>query len=328
MGCVPQVIAHRGASALRPEHTLLSYETAIALGADFIEPDLVATRDHVLVARHENEISGTTDVADRPEFAGRKTSKTIDGWPMTGWFTEDFTLAELRTLRARERIPELRPANTAFDGLAPIPTFTEVVELARRHGVGVYPETKHPTYFASLGLPLEEPMLETLIGFEGPVFLQSFETGNLRGLRTVTDFPLIQLIAPLGAPYDWSAAGIDRTWDDLVTPDGLREVAGYADGIGVDLHRVIPLGPDGRTGPPTSLVGDAHAAGLQVHVWTLRNENAHLPVDHRLGDPAVPAFARATGDVAGWLRRLVDAGVDAVFADDPGLARAVIAGRP
>ncbi|MBX6381553.1 MAG: glycerophosphodiester phosphodiesterase [Microbispora sp.] len=313
------MIAHRGASALRPEHTLPSYETAIALGADYIEPDLVPTRDHVLVARHENEISGTTDVASHPEFADRRTTKIIDGVAVTGWFTEDFTLAELRTLRAVERIPALRPGNAAFDGLARIPTFEEVVELARRHGVGVYPETKHPTYFASIGLPLEKPLLEVLARHgwrdrDDPVFIQSFEPANLRELRGVTRLPLIQLVAGSGAPYD-----------RMVTPGGLAEVATYADGIGVATSRVVPTGPDGRLLAPTTLVRDAHEAGLDVHVWTVRDENAHLPADFRLGDPASPAYPRATGDVAGWLAMLYELGVDGVFADNPGTARAVAA---
>ncbi|WP_240506487.1 glycerophosphodiester phosphodiesterase [Thermoactinospora rubra] len=324
----PIVIAHRGASALRPEHTLLSYEAAIAMGADYIEPDLVATKDHVLVARHENEISGTTDVASRPEFAGRRTTKTIDGRPVTGWFTEDFTLAELKTLRARERVPDLRPANAAFDGLAEIPTFEEVVQLARRHGVGVYPETKHPTYFDSIGLSLEEPLLE-ILGRYGmrKVFIQSFETANLRELRGKTKLPLIQLMTFGGKPYDWVVSGDPRTYDDLVTPEGLREVARYADGIGVDTRRVVPAGPDGRLASPTTLVRDAHRAGLDVHVWTIRNENSQLPADFRLGDPASPVYARATGDVMGWLAKLLDLGVDGAFCDDPGMGRAIVTQR-
>ncbi|MEU8249581.1 glycerophosphodiester phosphodiesterase [Nonomuraea sp. NPDC048916] len=327
-GQAPLVIGHRGASAHRPEHTLLSYEAAIAMGADYIEPDLVSTRDHVLVARHENEISGTTDVARRPEFADRRTTKTIDGRPVTGWFTEDFTLAELKTLRARERVPDLRPDNTAFDGLAEIPTFEEVVRLAQRHGVGVYPETKHPSYFDSIGLSLEEPLLAVLDATRmREVFIQSFETANLRELRTRTKLPLIQLITWGGAPYDWTAAGDPRTYDDMVKPDGLREVSRYADGIGVDTRRVVPVGPDGRLGTPTTLVADAHRRRLDVHVWTVRNENSQLPADHRLGDPASPVYARATGDVAGWLARLLDLGVDGAFCDDPAMGRAVVARR-
>ncbi|MBB4936936.1 glycerophosphoryl diester phosphodiesterase [Streptosporangium album] len=327
-GPKPLVIGHRGASAHRPEHTLLSYETAIALGADYIEPDLVSTRDHVLVARHENEISGTTDVARHPEFADRRTAKEIDGLSVTGWFTEDFTLAELKTLRAEERVPELRPGNTVFNGLARIPTFDEIIRLAQRHGVGVYPETKHPGYFDSIGLSLEEPLLETLAryGWRGrhdPVFIQSFETANLRELRERTRLPLIQLITATGAPYDWTVAGDPRTYDTMVTPEGLREVADYADGIGVDTRRIVPTGPDGLLLEPTTLVDDARRAGLKVHAWTVRNENSQLPVDFRLGDPAHPVFPRATGNVMGWLERLYGLGLDGVFADDPGMARAV-----
>ncbi|MEO3812661.1 glycerophosphodiester phosphodiesterase [Sphaerisporangium sp. B11E5] len=327
-GREPLVIGHRGASAVRPEHTLLAYEAAIKLGADYIEPDLVSTKDGVLVARHENEIGGTTDVASHTEFAGRRTTKTIDGVAITGWFTEDFTLAELRTLRAKERIPDLRPDNTAFDGLAPIPTFDEVVKLAKQHGVGVYPETKHPTYFDSIGLSLEEPLLRTLRqngwdGAKAPVFVQSFETGNLKQLRPLTELRLIQLVNATGAPYDLVAAGDPRTYDDLVTPQGLRDVSRYADGVGVATARLIPTGPDGRLLQPTSLVRDAHRRGLLVHTWTVRPENSQLPVDHRLGNPASPAFPRATGDVAGWLERLYGLGIDGVFSDDPGIARAV-----
>lgn len=327
-GREPIIVGHRGASAHRPEHTLLSYETAIALGADYIEPDLVSTKDHVLVARHENEIGGTTDVENHPEFAGRRTTKTIDGTSITGWFTEDFTLAELKTLRAEERIPDLRPDNTAFNGLAEIPTFDEVVALAKRSGVGVYPETKHPSYFDSIGLSLEEPLLDVLgrhgwRGSRDPVFIQSFETANLRELSKKTRLPLAQLINAAGAPYDWVAAGDPRTYDTMVTPAGLRDVASYADGVGVDTKRIVPVGPDGRLLKPTPLIRDAHRVGLQVHTWTVRNENSQLPVDFRFGNPASPAYPRATGNVMGWLERLYSLGVDGVFADDPGMANAV-----
>ncbi|WP_424532152.1 glycerophosphodiester phosphodiesterase [Sphaerisporangium viridialbum] len=323
----PVIIGHRGASAIRPEHTLLSYEAAAQLGADYIEPDLVSTKDHVLVARHENEISGTTDVANHPEFADRKTTKTIDGVPMTGWFTEDFTLAELRTLRAKERVPDLRPDNTAFDGLAQIPTFDEVIELAQKYGVGVYPETKHPTYFDSIGLSLEEPLLAALKrhgwdSLRSPVFIQSFETKNLKELRSATRLRLIQLINASGAPYDLVAAGDPRTYTDLVTPEGLREISRYADGLGVATTRIIPIGPDGRTQAPTPLVRDAHRARLLVHTWTVRPENSQLPVDYRLGNPGSPVYPRATGDVMRYLDKLYSLKVDGVFSDNPGIARA------
>jgi glycerophosphoryl diester phosphodiesterase len=279
----PIVIAHRGASAHRPEHTLAAYELAIELGADFIEPDVVATRDGVLVARHENEISGTTDVAERPEFADRRAVKEVDGHRKEGWFTEDFTAEELRTLRARERLPELR--GTAYDGRFAIPTLEEVVALAARAGVGVYPETKHPTYFAGLGLALEPPLLAALEGFGGPVFIQSFEAGNLRALRSQTDHPLVRLTA--GAAPD------------------VAEIAGHADAIGPHKDQVIPRAQDGSLGEPTSLVADAHAAGLLVHPWTFRPE---------------PEFLPAGLDGGQELDRFLALGVDGVFADDPGAA--------
>ena len=279
----PIVIAHRGASAHRPEHTLPAYELAIELGADFIEPDVVATRDGHLVARHENEISGTTDVAERPEFADRRTVKEVDGVRKKGWFTEDLTLEELRTLRARERLPELR--STGFDGRFAIPTLDEVVALAARAGVGVYPETKHPSYFAALGLALERPLLAALEGFRGTVYIQSFEAGNLRALSELTDHPLVRLT--VGAPPD------------------VAEIAGYADAIGPHKDQVIPRAPDGGLGEPTSLVADAHAAGLLVHPWAFRPE---------------PEFLPAGLDGGRELERFLAIGVDGVFADDPGAA--------
>ncbi|MFJ2030455.1 glycerophosphodiester phosphodiesterase family protein [Streptosporangium sp. NPDC087985] len=322
----PLVIAHRGASAFRPEHTLPAYEVAIQMGADYIEPDLVSTKDHVLVARHENELSATTDVEERPEFAGRRTTKTINGRRVTGWFTEDFTLDELRTLRTRERFPRRRPGNTVYDGRARIPTLEEIVELAQKYGVGVYPEIKYPSYFASIGLPIEGPLLETLRrhGWDdecAPVFIQSFETSSLKQLRSVTRLRLIQLIgAGSGLPYDMVKDGDRRTCDDLLTPDGLRGIAEYADGIGVTSTRVVPIGPDGRSEPATSLVEDAHRQGLQVHVSTVRDENGKLPVDYREGDPTARAYSRAPGNVAGWLDRLYRLHVDGVLADNPGSA--------
>jgi glycerophosphoryl diester phosphodiesterase len=234
----PIVIGHRGASGYRPENTLASYELAIAMGADYIEPDLVSTKDHVLVARHENDISGTTDVAEHPEFASRRTTKVVDGVSITGWFTEDFTLAELKTLRAKERLPDLRPANTVFDRQFQIPTFQEVIALAKREGVGIYPETKHPTYFDSIGKSLEEPFVATLnaSGYtrpNSPVFIQSFETANLRQLNQMTSVPLVQLLDELGRPYDFVVSGDPRTYKDLAKPAGLRFISGYADGVGV-----------------------------------------------------------------------------------------------
>jgi glycerophosphoryl diester phosphodiesterase len=288
----PLIIAHRGASGYRPEHTLASYELAVEMGADFIEPDLVSTKDGVLIARHENEISTTTDVAERQEFAARKTTRRIDGLELTGWFSEDFTLAEIKTLRARERLPF---RDQSFNGRFEVPAFSEVLALARRKSaetgrtIGVYPETKHPTYFRSLGLPLEEPLLAALkeAGYQGrtaPVYIQSFEVENLKRLRTVTDLPLIQLMETEGQPWDFTTAGDSRTYHDLSSPEGLAEIAAYADGIGPDKRMIVPAGPGGRLLPPTSLVADAHAAGLLVHPWTFRGDSPFLAPDYE-GDP-------------------------------------------
>jgi glycerophosphoryl diester phosphodiesterase len=330
----PIVIGHRGASGYRPEHTLAGYELAMGMGADYVEPDLVSTRDGVLVARHENEISGTTDVAQHPEFASRKTTKAIDGTPVTGWFTEDFTLTELRTLRARESVPATRPANTAFDSLCPIPTLQEVIDLAKREGVGLYPETKHPSYFDAIGLSLEEPLIRTLEanGYTrrtDPVFIQSFETANLRRLRAMTKLRLVQLIDAQGAPFDLRSAGDPRTYGDLTTPDGLAEIAAYADGIGPNKNLVVPRDAQNRLAAPTTLVADAHAAQLLVHPWTFRRENAFLPADLRQGDPASGRYAQATGDFPAELRIFYGLGVDGVFTDNPDVAVAVRAGtRP
>jgi glycerophosphoryl diester phosphodiesterase len=322
---LPLVIGHRGASGYRPEHTIASYTLAIELGADYIEPDLVSTKDHQLVARHENDITQTTDVASHPEFADRRTTKVIDGVSHTGWFTEDFTLAELRTLRAVERLPDLRPANTAFDGLYQIPTFQEVIDLAKRHHVGIYPETKHPTYFDSIGLSLEEPLLATLRanGLDHPgakVFIQSFEVSNLKELNGKTRLPLVQLIDEVGAPYDFVVAGDPRTYADLVTPAGLAEIATYADGIGPSKNLIVPRDPAGNLLAPTSLVRDAHRAGLVVHPWTFRRENSFLPNDFRQGNPASPEYLRATGDLPAELRLFFRLGVDGVFSDNSDVA--------
>jgi glycerophosphoryl diester phosphodiesterase len=314
-GASPVVIGHRGASGERPEHTIASYAQAIADGADFVEPDLVSTKDHVLVARHENEISGTTDVAAHPEFAGRKTTKTIDGGDVTGWFTEDFTLAELKTLRARERLPQLRPQNTPYDGQFTIPTFAEIIALvqAAPRKVGIYPETKHPSYFAAIGLPLEPPLLAALTaaGYthrSDAIFIQSFEAANLKALRKQTDLSLIQLIET-----GLSADGV--SYDAMVTPAGLKVIATYADGIGPNKDRVVPRDGAGKLLAPTTLVADAHTAGLKVHPWTFRSENYFLPADFRAaGGPATH------GDAAAEYRLFYAAGVDGVFSDYPAAA--------
>jgi glycerophosphoryl diester phosphodiesterase len=325
----PVVIGHRGASGYRPEHTLASYELAIEQGADYIEPDLVSTKDRVLVARHENEISQTTDVAGRPEFASRRATKVIDGVSVTGWFAEDFTLAELKTLRCKERIPDLRPQNTAYDGRYQIPTLQEVIDLVKRRPggrqVGIYPETKHPTYFDSLGLSLEEPLVETLHknGFrdrDSRVFVQSFEVGNLKQLRRLTKLPLVQLLGDRGRPYDFAVENDLRTYADMATPAGLAEIATYADAIGPSKNLIVPRDGANNLLAPTKLVADAHAAGLLVHAWTFRSENFFLASGHRRGDPAAAAYPRQVGDVAAEYALFLGLGLDGLFSDSPDAA--------
>jgi glycerophosphoryl diester phosphodiesterase len=290
------VIAHRGASGERPEHTLQSYRLAIEQGADYIEPDLVMTRDGVLIARHENEIGGTTDVADHPEFADRHRSMSVDGETMTGWFTEDFTLAEIKTLRARERLPDLRPQNRAFDGQSEVPTFEEIMQLAaetnrRRSGfprIGVYPETKHPAHFAAIGLPQERTLLQVLQRFDyaregSPVFIQSFDPKNLRQLRTMTHLPLVQLLE-----YDIG---------------DLKTIAEYADAIGI--AKSLASAAD---------IDRAHAVDLAVHVWTFRAENEFLPDDLKIG--TAPA---AHGNLTGEIERYLSRGIEGFFTDFPAI---------
>ncbi|UED83080.1 glycerophosphodiester phosphodiesterase [Streptomyces profundus] len=324
---VPTVVAHRGASGYRPEHTLGAYQLGLDLGADIIEQDLVPTRDGHLVCRHENDITGTTDVADHPEFAELRTTKTVDGVDYTGWFTEDLTLAELKTLRAVERIPGQRPHNTLYDGRWEIPTFAEVLDWAaeqgRRRGrpVWLYTETKHPTYFRSLGLGLEEPLAallrrRRLHRSNAPVFLQSFEPTSVERLAGLVDTPGVVLLGAADSrPWDFQESGDPRTVADLITPQGLAEIAGYASGIGPVLDLVIPRAADGSLTSPTSLVADAHEADLLVHPYTLRNENAFLPADFRRGEDP-----NGFGDAFGALRAYFDAGVDGVFADHPDTA--------
>ena len=331
----PFVIAHRGASGYVPEHTLAGYFIAIQQGADYVEPDLVISRDGALIARHENEIGGTTDVASHPEFAARKTTKSIDGEPVTGWFTEDFTLAELKTLRARERLPELRTANTRYDGAFSIPTFDEVLDLvaaadaqraesARAAGlppprrIGVYPETKHPSYFAKLGLTFDDRMLDALTrhGYSNrsdPAFLQSFEVANLKALRRRTDLPLVQLVERKGQPFDFTLSGDGRTYADLMTDAGLEEIAAYADAIGPHKWMVVEFGEGGAR--DTGLARRARAAGLGIHVWTLRAENEFLPAALRSSGDAA-----AHGDLPTEIHALLDAGITGFFSDHPDLA--------
>ncbi|MFJ8647958.1 glycerophosphodiester phosphodiesterase [Streptomyces sp. NPDC093546] len=324
---VPTVIAHRGASGYRPEHTLGSYQLALDMGAHVIEQDLVPTKDGHLVCRHENDITGTTDVADRPEFASRKTTKTVDGTSLTGWFTEDFTLAELKTLRAKERIPATRQENTLYDGRWTVPTFEEVLRWAEKEGrrrgrpVWLYVETKHPTYFRKLGLPLEEPLARLLRrygrhGADSPTFLQSFEPTSMERMAKLVSTPRVVLLwTPDDRPWDFRETGDPRTVADLITPEGLKGIASYAQGIGPLLDLVIPKDKDGKLGRTTTLVRDAHAAKLLVHPYTLRNENSFLPADFRRGtDPA------AFGDVFGAYEKYFATGIDGIFTDHPDTA--------
>jgi glycerophosphoryl diester phosphodiesterase len=311
----PIIIAHRGASGYRPEHTLAAYELAIDMGADYIEPDLVSTQDGVLIARHENEISETTDIAEHPEFAHLKTTRIIDGEIKTGWFTEDLTLSQLKTLTAKERIPHLRPQNTIYNGKFAIPTLQEIIDLAQRKSqllnrvIGIYPETKHPSYFQSINLPLEDNLLNTLHsnGYQGrlaPVFIQSFEVSNLKALSRKTDLPLVQLINDHGQPYDFVINGDTCTYRDLISKSGLTEIAEYAQAIGVNKNLIIPRDSQGYLLSPTSLISDAHGANLLIHGWTFRNENEFLPLDLQ-------------GNPQGEYELFWNLGIDGVFSDYP-----------
>jgi len=306
----PIIIAHRGASGYRPEHTLASYELAIDLGADYIEPDLVITKDGILIARHENEISETTDIANHPEFAHLKTTKIIDSEIKTGWFTEDFTIAEIKTLTAKERIPQLRPQNLVYEGMFSIPTFAEIIDLAQQKSqetgrkIGIYPETKHPSYFQTIGLPLEPTLLLNLQKINLPIFIQSFEVNNLKQLSQKTDLPLVQLINDSGQPYDFIINNDPRTYADLLSQPELREIAKYAQAIGVHKNLLIPRDDHDKLLSPTSLIIDAHTANLQVHAWTFRNEDFFLPLD-----------CKANPEKEYQL--FFNLGVDGVFSDYP-----------
>ena len=312
----PILIAHRGASGLSPEHTIFAYRLAIEQGADFIEPDLVLTKDNVFIARHENDITGTTNVASHPEFAARKTTKIIDGVSHTGWFAEDFTLPEIKTLRAVERLPQLRPASAKYDGQFEIPTLGEIIALAKAEtrttgrAIGIYPETKHPSYFQSIGKPMEAKLVAELnaAGWDSadaPVFIQSFEVNNLKALHAITKIRLIQLMDASGGPADAGLNGAAASYAAMATPAGLRVIASYAYGIGPNKNLIW----DGKAAP-TTLVADAHAVGLRLHPWTFRAENAFLPAIYRNGtDPATH------GNITAEIQAYLNLGVDGFFTD-------------
>ncbi|CAN5375528.1 glycerophosphodiester phosphodiesterase [soil metagenome] len=334
----PLVFGHRGCSALRPEHTLGSYAKAIADGADFIEPDLVITKDDVLVARHENNIVETTDIASHPEFAARRTTKTIDGQQQTGWFVEDFTFAELKTLRAIERLGDLRPESRSYNGQFQILSFEEIIDFtaaeaaARGRMIGLVPELKHSTFFTGIGKPLEDRFIGVLAAHDytrrAPVEIQSFEVANLRYLRRKIGRPanirLMQLVGDNAQiPPDVMATGGVLNFGAMTTPAGLREMATYADVVAPQVRGVIPLGTDGKLGKPTALVANAHAAGLLVRVWTFRPENHFLAADFKSsgGDAA----RNPAGSIA-EIRRYIATGIDGFFTDDPALGRAAVDG--
>lgn len=335
----PLVIAHRGASAYLPEHTLAAYALAAFQGADFIEPDLVMTRDGHLIARHDNQLALTTDVSSHPEFADRRRTATVDGITVSGWFSEDFSVAEIRRLRAVERLPGLRPANTRFDRQFGIPTLAEIIHLARSlsdllgRPVGIYPETKHPSHFQSLDLAMETRLVEQLHeagyrGVDAPVFIQSFETANLRRLRTLTDLPLVQLLAAEGQPRDLVQAGSMLDYRHMMTAEGLDAIAGYADAIGPDKRLLMArpaaaLEAGSESSSPVSttlsaeLVTLAHERGLAVHPYTFRAENAFLLPPWRQGSET-----QGSGDVAAEIRAFLALGIDGFFVDpvDTGVA--------
>jgi glycerophosphoryl diester phosphodiesterase len=326
----PAVIGHRGAWGYRPEHTLDGYRLAFALGADIVKPDVVITKDAVLISRNSPELSSTTTVAEHPEFAARRTTKMLDGTATTGWFAEDFTLAEIRTLRAKERMPDIRPGNARFDGRFAILTMQEVIDVVRHESrrcgrrLGIAPDVKRPTYYRTLGLPLEERFVGLLRRnglthrhADVAVFVQSFEPSCLQRLGRALNLPMVQLIDAVGRPYDFVVAGDPRMFTDLVTPDGLRWVHGYADVASVNKDLIIPRDPTAHLLAPTTLVRDAHHAGLQVHAWRFADENTFLPADFRIGtDPA------AHGDFAAEYARFYPQGIDGVVSDFPDAAAA------
>ncbi|MFI8480273.1 glycerophosphodiester phosphodiesterase [Pseudomonas sp. NPDC078700] len=320
----PLIIGHRGASGYVPEHTLGAYALAVTLGADYIEPDLVMTKDGQLIARHDNELGLTTDVAAHPEFAQRKRSKSIDGIELNGWFSEDFTLAELKTLRAIERIPTVRPGNARLNGSMQIPTLQEIIDLSkdlqRSQGrqIGLYIETKHPTYFQQQGLSMEKPLLKILKengldSAKAPIYIQSFEVNNLKQLSRASDVRLIQLYGE-GQPFDQLSSGTSLTYEQMATPQGFKRVAKYAVGVGPHKSAIIALDSTGalNLANATRFVADAHAAELKVHPYTFRAENSFLPTNLRKGDDP-----NARGDIEQEVKIFLEAGIDGLFMDQP-----------
>jgi glycerophosphoryl diester phosphodiesterase len=325
----PIVIAHRGASGYLPEHTLAAYAVAMLQGADFVEPDLVMTKDGHLIARHDNVLDLTTDVARHPEFANCRRSKIVDGVTVSGWFSEDFTLSEIKQLRAIERIPDVRPANARLDRQFEIPTLQEIIDLvqanekALKRKIGIYPETKHPTYFQDLGLAMDSKLVKLLHakGYarkRDRVFIQSFEVSNLKKLRRLTRIPLIQLLEIRGQPADVVVAGGTLSYDQMASADGLREIATYADGVGPEkYHFIMPRNPDGTldSTKATDFVRNAHACGLKVHPYTFCAENRFLPTNLRSS-----ADPNTAGNSEEEMRIFLTAGIDGFFADQSDIA--------
>lgn len=330
--CQPLVIAHRGASGYVPEHTLGAYALAVTMGSDYIEPDVVITSDGQLIARHDNELGLTTDVADRSEFASRYRTQQVDGFTVSGWFTEDFTLAEIKMLRAIERIPNIRPGNVRMDGAFDVPTMQEIIDLIKgmevsySRRIGIYPEIKHATHFQRLGLSMEQPLVDILNqngyrGPEAPIYIQSFEVNNLKELSKITDMKLIQLFASRNTsqPYDQEQLGTGLTYADMATPEGLREIAEYAYAVGPAKNYIIPRDENNRLTSATTFVQDAHAVGLKVHPYTFRAENLYLPIEFQSDDPS-PA---AIGDFSGELKAFYATGIDGLFSDQPDISARV-----
>lgn len=324
--CELLVIAHRGASGYVPEHTLTAYAVAATMGAEYLEPDVVMTKDGHLIARHDNELGLTTDVSQRPEFASRLRTQSVDGINVTGWFTEDFTLEEIKSLRAIERIPRIRPGNARMDYAFEVPTMEEIIQLAKgleislKRTIGIYPEIKHPSHFQRLGLSMERPLVNLLHnhdyrGPEAPIIIQSFEVSNLKELKQLTDIRLIQLLAAPATrqPFDQNLLGTGLTYSQMATAEGLREIATYAYAVGPEKQYIIPRESDNTLGNITTFVVDAHAVGLKVHPYTFRSENEFLPTEFQ-SDNSTPD---GIGDAEGEIKAFLNAGIDGLFADQP-----------